>query len=68
AASGAPLVAVSDALYHHPDRRPLQDLVTCLRDGCRSADDGHRLDANAALHLKPPQQSNQPPDGAGGGG
>ena len=32
AASGAPMVAVSDALYHHPDRRPLQDVLTCIRE------------------------------------
>lgn len=30
--SGAPLVALSDALYHHPERRPLQDILTCIRE------------------------------------
>ncbi|MDQ0520280.1 error-prone DNA polymerase [Methylobacterium gregans] len=50
---GAPLVAVSDALYHHPDRRPLQDVVTCIREGCTLAEAGYRLQANAERHLKP---------------
>ncbi|KTS46172.1 DNA polymerase, partial [Methylobacterium radiotolerans] len=56
AASGAPMVAVSDALYHHPDRRPLQDVVTCIREGCRIEDAGYRLEANAERHLKPPPE------------
>ena len=50
---GAPLVAVSDALYHHPDRRPLQDIVACIREGCTLASAGYRLEANAERHLKP---------------
>jgi error-prone DNA polymerase len=50
---GAPLVAVSDALYHHPDRRPLQDIVACIREGCTLAAAGYRLEANAERHLKP---------------
>ena len=29
---GVPLVAVGDALYHAPERRPLQDIVTCIRE------------------------------------
>ncbi|KAB1075365.1 DNA polymerase III subunit alpha [Methylobacterium planeticum] len=53
---GAPLVAVSDALYHHPDRRPLQDVLTCIREGCRLAEAGYRLEANAERHLKPPAE------------
>ncbi len=53
AAAGAPMVAVSDALYHHPERRPLQDVVTCIREGCRIGEAGYRLEANAERHLKP---------------
>ncbi|MDP4002845.1 error-prone DNA polymerase [Methylobacterium sp. NEAU K] len=56
AASGAPMVAVSDALYHHPDRRPLQDVVACIRARCRIAEAGYRLEANAERHLKPPDE------------
>lgn len=53
---GAPMVAVSDALYHHPERRPLQDVVTCIRERCRIAEAGYRLEANAERHLKPPAE------------
>ena len=53
---GAPMVAVSDALYHHPDRRPLQDVLACVREGCTVADAGYRLEANAERHLKPPAE------------
>ena len=27
-----PLIAVNDALYHHPGQRELQDIVTCIRE------------------------------------
>src|SRR6516165_4588482 len=27
-----PLIAVNDVLYHHPDRRELQDVLTCIRE------------------------------------
>jgi error-prone DNA polymerase len=30
-----PMVATNDVLYHLPDRRPLQDVMTCIRLGCR---------------------------------
>ncbi|MGU3402909.1 error-prone DNA polymerase [Methylobacterium brachiatum] len=53
---GAPMVAVSDALYHHPERRPLQDVVTCIRERCRIAEAGYRLESNAERHLKPPAE------------
>ena len=53
---GAPMVAVSDALYHHPERRPLQDVVACIREGCRITQAGYRLEANAERHLKPPDE------------
>ena len=38
--AGVPLIAVNDVLYHHPDRRELQDVLTCIRehltiDSCR---------------------------------
>ncbi|MDP4022929.1 error-prone DNA polymerase [Methylobacterium sp. NEAU 140] len=56
ARAGAPMVAVADALYHHPDRRPLQDVLTCIREGCTVAEAGYRLEANAERHLKPPAE------------
>jgi error-prone DNA polymerase len=56
AATGLPLVATNDVLYHVPERRPLQDVLTCIRDGCTISEAGYRLAANAERHLKPPQE------------
>ena len=53
---GAPMVAVNDVLYHGPERRPLQDVVTCIAEGCAVPDAGHRLQANAERHLKSPAE------------
>ncbi len=54
--AGAPLVAVNDALYHRPDRRPLADVLTCIREGRTVDAAGRRLAANAERHLKPPEE------------
>jgi error-prone DNA polymerase len=51
-----PLIAVNDALYHHPDQRSLQDVVTCIREHVTLEQAGKRLEANAERHLKPPQE------------
>lgn len=50
---GAPLLATNDALYHHPDRRRLQDVITSIREHVTLAEAGKRLEANAERHLKP---------------
>src|ERR1700747_2183777 len=55
-AAGLPLVAVNDVLYHLPERRPLQDLLTCIREGCTIGEAGYRLAANAERHLKLPDE------------
>ncbi len=47
-----PLVATNDVHYHTPARRRLQDVVTCIREGCTIAEAGFRLAANAERHLK----------------
>jgi len=49
---GAPMVASNDVLYHGPERRALQDVVTCIREGCTITEAGLRLEANAERHLK----------------
>ncbi|HKQ95173.1 MAG TPA: PHP domain-containing protein, partial [Aestuariivirgaceae bacterium] len=54
--TGTPLVATNDVLYHHPDRRPLQDVMTCIREKCTIHEAGYRLNANAERHLKPPAE------------
>ncbi len=54
--SGAPLVATGDIHYHVPERRPLQDVLTCIREHCTIREAGYRLHANAERHLKPPSE------------
>jgi error-prone DNA polymerase len=53
---GAPLVAVNDVHYHAPQRRPLADIVICVREKCTIAEAGFRLAANAGRHLKAPHE------------
>ncbi|MEQ8824838.1 MAG: error-prone DNA polymerase [Filomicrobium sp.] len=47
-----PLVATGDVLYHTPARRPLQDVLTCIREHCTIETAGFRLEANCERHLK----------------
>lgn len=47
-----PLVATNDVLYHAPERRRLQDVMTCIREHCTIHEAGFRLEANAERHLK----------------
>ncbi|MFC4171369.1 error-prone DNA polymerase [Microvirga sp. GCM10011540] len=51
---GVPTVALGDILYHRPDRRRLQDIVTCIREGCTIDTAGYRLERNSDRHLKDP--------------
>jgi error-prone DNA polymerase len=51
---GLPLIATSDALMHDSARRPLQDVLTCIRHGVTLETAGRRLRPNAERHLKPP--------------
>jgi error-prone DNA polymerase len=51
-ACGAPLLAIGDILYHRPQRRRLQDVVTCIREHVTLAGAGRLLEANAERHLK----------------
>jgi error-prone DNA polymerase len=53
---GAPLVAVNDVHYHAPERRPLLDVVTCIREKCIFSQAGLRLAVNAERHLKAPSE------------
>jgi len=52
--SRTPLVATNDVHYHAPNRRPLQDILTCIRAHCTIREAGFRLKANAERYLKPP--------------
>jgi error-prone DNA polymerase len=51
-----PTVATNDVLYHLPDKRPLQDVMTCIRLGCRIDQAGLALQPNAERHLKSPKE------------
>jgi len=51
--TGLRLLATGDVLYHAPERRPLQDVLTCIREHCTIHEAGFRLAANAERHLKP---------------
>ncbi len=48
-----PLVALNDALYATPEDRPLQDVLSCIREKCTIHTVGKRLEGNAERHLKP---------------
>jgi error-prone DNA polymerase len=52
ARTGLPLVATNAVLYHAPHRRPLQDVLTCIREKCTIHDAGFHLEANEERHLK----------------
>jgi len=53
AETGVPLVAVNDVHYHIPERRELQDILTCVREKCTIHAAGFKLHSNAERHLKP---------------
>ncbi|RJF74257.1 error-prone DNA polymerase [Rhodopseudomonas palustris] len=53
AAAQVPGIATNDVLYHHPARRALQDVLTCVRDKTTIDKAGRRLEGNAERHLKP---------------
>ena len=50
--AGIPLVATNDVRMHARGRRPLLDVLTCIREKCTIDTAGLRLDANAERHLK----------------
>ena len=54
--AAVPLIAVNDVLYHAPERRELQDVVTCVRERVTIDSAGRLLQANAERHLKPPAE------------
>ncbi len=47
-----PLLAINDVLYHTPDRRELQDVVSCIREHVTLDTAGRLLEVNAERHLK----------------
>jgi error-prone DNA polymerase len=53
---GLGLVATNDVHFHAAERRPLQDVLTCIRAGCTIHEAGFRLFGNAERHLKSPAE------------
>jgi error-prone DNA polymerase len=53
AAARVPTVVTGDVLYHHPHRRVLQEVVTCVREGCTIDALGDRKELFADRHLQP---------------
>ena len=54
--AGVSLIATNDVLYHTPERRMLQDIVTCIREHKTLDEAGRLLEPNAERHLKPPEE------------
>jgi error-prone DNA polymerase len=47
-----PLVASGDVYYHDRSKHELQDVLTCIREGCTLAEARERLFPNAERHLR----------------
>ncbi len=56
AGHGVPTVVTGDVLYHVPERRVLQDVVTCIREGCTIDEAGYRLERGGDRHLRGPAE------------
>ncbi|MCA9772545.1 MAG: PHP domain-containing protein, partial [Myxococcales bacterium] len=50
-----PVVASTEVLYHTPARRPLQDILACIRAGVRLSGAGRCIQGNAEHDLKAPE-------------
>ena len=55
-AQGLSILATNDIRYHAPNRRPLQDVMTCILHKTTITKAGFLLEANAERHLKSPAQ------------
>ena len=55
-AAGVPLVTTNDVRLHAPARKPLLDVITCIREHCTIDTAGFHLLANAERHLKTPEE------------
>ncbi|GGC83552.1 error-prone DNA polymerase [Chelatococcus reniformis] len=54
--TAVPLIATNDVIYHSPERRPLQDVLTAIREHVTVMAAGRLLEANAERHLKTPEE------------
>ena len=53
---GCTILATNDVHYHAPDKRPLQDVMTCIREKVTLPAAGYLLNPNAERHLKSPEE------------
>ena len=53
-AARVPTAATGDVLYHTPERRMLQDVVTCIREGCTIEQAGFRRERSFDRCMKSP--------------
>ncbi|WP_108462995.1 error-prone DNA polymerase [Devosia naphthalenivorans] len=56
ASAGLPMLATSDALYHEPSRRIIQDVLTCIREITTIENAGFLLAANGERFIRPPDE------------
>src|SRR3569833_666010 len=56
AAQGVPTVVTNDVLFHSPDMRILQDVVTCIRERTTIDDVGFKRERHADRYLKAPAE------------
>ena len=54
--AGVATAAAGDVLYHAPQRRILQDVVTCIREGCTIDAAGFRRERSVDRHLRAPDE------------
>ena len=55
-AHGRSILATNDVHYHCPSRRPLQDVMACIREKVTLVEAGLLLNPNAERHLKSPAE------------
>lgn len=55
-ANGCTILATNDVHYHAPAKRPLQDVMSCIREKTTIAKAGFLLNPNAERHLKPAEE------------
>nr|WP_314121576.1 error-prone DNA polymerase [uncultured Brevundimonas sp.] len=49
---GVKTAVTNDVLFHHPSRRILQDVLTCIREGCTIDDVGFKRERSADRYIK----------------
>lgn len=53
---GGTILATNDVHYHVAAKRPLQDVMSCIREKTTLAEAGYLLNPNAERHLKSPEE------------